>query len=68
MDKPARVLQLLSDLNKCRLSGDTYQGGMVELELDQLDAERGYRRGGRVEWPVALTDSQRRYRASRGVL
>lgn len=66
VDKPSRVPLLLSDLAKCRLSGDTYQGGMVELELDQLDAEGGYRRPKRVEGPVPLTIEQRRYRASRG--
>lgn len=68
MDKPTRVLLLLSDLAKCRLSGDAFQGGMVELELElvQLDAEGGYHRPKRVEGPVPLTIEQRRYRASRG--
>lgn len=60
MTRAERALQLLADLAKCRLSGDTYQGGMVELGLDELDAEGGYRRANRVEGPAELGRGQRR--------
>ena len=39
-----RALQLLRDLEYCRIKGDRYQGGMVETLLEELDTEGGYRR------------------------
>jgi len=57
-----RALLLLADLTKCRLSGDTYQGGMIELELDRLDAIGGYKRPERTVGPAPLSSSQRRSR------
>lgn len=57
-----RILQLLRDLTKCRISGDTYQGGMVEMTLDELDADGGYLRRPHVEGPAELSSSQRRRR------
>ena len=63
---PRRALQLLPDLAKCRLSGDTYQEGLVDFELDELDAKGGYRRGNRVEGPAELSQAQRRYRRTVG--
>lgn len=45
MTRIERAIQLLRDLTLTRLSGDTYQGGLVDMELDRLDAESGYARG-----------------------
>ena len=39
-----RALQLLRDIEITRLTGDRFQGGLVEAALDELDAEGGYQR------------------------
>jgi hypothetical protein len=39
-----RALLLLRDLETTRRTRDTFQGGLVELALDELDAEGGYNR------------------------
>ncbi len=62
MTRAQKALQLLADLSKCRLTGDDYQGGMVEMELDHLDSAGGYRRLNRVDGPAELGPNQRRYR------
>lgn len=45
MTRIEQVIQLLRDLTTTRLSGDTFQRGLVEMEIDRLDAEGGYERG-----------------------
>lgn len=45
MTRIERAIQLLQDLTLTRLNGDAYQLGLVEMELDELDAKGGYKRG-----------------------
>lgn len=45
MTRIERAIQLLQDLTTTRLRRDTYQGGLVEMALDELDALGGYKRG-----------------------
>ena len=50
MTRIERALQLLQDLTLTRLNGDSYQLGLVEMELDELDAKGGYKRGRYRNW------------------
>lgn len=65
MSRIERAIQLLRDLTTTRLAGDTYQGGLVEMALDELDARAGYQRGLSPDLHHNYYLSRRRRRESR---
>lgn len=66
MTRIERALQLLQDLTLTRLNGDSYQLGLVELELDELDQKGGYARGSSVNLTRTYYMSNRQKRALKG--